>query len=73
MLVDNNGNVFFNAPSTRSINWRIANSNKMKLDSSGNFDVIGGFTSGTIQADNGFTGDCVNASFVSGIATGCND
>lgn len=36
-------------------------------------DVVGDLTSGTIQADDGYTGDCVNTSFVGGIATGCND
>jgi len=39
----------------------------------GDTDFVENLTAGTIQADNGFTGDCVNVSFVSGIAVGCND
>ena len=34
----------------------------------GDLEVTGNITSG-----NGFTGDCINTTFVSGIATGCND
>jgi len=43
------------------------------LNVTGNADVIGNFTAGTIQADNGYTGFCVNTTFVGGIATACND
>ncbi len=36
-------------------------------------DVTRNITSGAIQADNGYTGDCVNTTFVGGIAISCND
>ncbi len=45
----------------------------MSILDAGAVDVVGAFTAGTIQADNGFTGSCVNTTFVGGIATGCND
>ena len=69
------GYTLINSATGRYTSFRVGNVEKMRLDSSSlrvYTDV--NITSGnSLTMDDGFTGDCVNASFVGGIATGCND
>lgn len=46
---------------------------KINIDNDFNLNITNNITAGELHSMNGFTGDCLNISFVDGVAVGCND
>ena len=44
-----------------------------KLEVNGNIKAIGNINASSLNAQNGFSGDCVNTTYSGGIAISCND